>query len=194
MICVYCFTFPNLKKYVGVTSDFNRRMKQHIHEARKEQPGMVVSRALQKYKSVNVKILGMFDNYEDANNFEIEMIKKLDSMDFGYNVTSGGMGSSGYSRSDETKKKLSKSLKGNPKLMGRTPWNSGKQFSEEVKTKISKTLGSVLVLVFKDNQLIGEWVNLNQCAQELGLHRGNITHCLKGKLKSTGGYTFEIKK
>lgn len=194
MICVYCFTFPNLKKYVGVTSDFNRRMKQHVHEAKKEQPGMVVSWALKKYKLVNVKILGMFDNYDDANMFEIEMIRELGSIEFGYNVTSGGLGSSGYQRSEETKIKLSKSLKGNPKLMGRTPWNTGKPFTSEVRSKISKTLGSKPVLVFKDGEFIGEWSNLNQCAQDLNLYRGNITHCLKGKLKSTGGYKFEIKK
>jgi hypothetical protein len=38
---------------------------------------------------------------------------------------------------------------------------------------------------------VGTWTNLNKCGQDLGLYRGNISHCLSGKLKTTGGYSFE---
>ena len=41
------------------------------------------------------------------------------------NLTDGGEGDSGYTHSDESRKKMSKALK------GRTPWNKGKKMSKE---------------------------------------------------------------
>lgn len=71
----------------------------------------------------------------------------------------------------------------------------GKCRSKEDKLKISKTLGSKKVLVYnKKDVFIGEWENLTKCSEDLGLFRGNITHCLKGKLNSTGGFIFKYKK
>ncbi|WPH57033.1 HNH endonuclease family protein [Enterococcus phage G01] len=40
----------------------------------------------------------------------------------------------------------------------------------------------------------GEWndyCSISECARQLGVHRGNISSCLTGKLRQTGGYVFE---
>jgi hypothetical protein len=122
------------------------------------------------YKTWNVRILGMFESYDEAYIAERETIKLHGSSikEYGYNVCDGGRGPSAY-----------------------PAWNKGKPFSQEIRDKVSKTLGSTPINVFKDGTLIGAWINLNKCSQDLKLHRGNITHCLNGKLKTTGGYSFE---
>jgi predicted GIY-YIG superfamily endonuclease len=171
---VYCMTFPNCKKYIGVTNDFKRRIRQH-RSAYKNNRGSLVHRAIRKYGEnlVNIKILGTFENRSDALNFEQKMISQSDSFGMGYNLTLGGEGQVGS--------------------IGRTPWNKNKPLNDQVRSKISKTLGSKPVNVYKTGNFIGCWHNLNKCSRDLNLHRGNITHCLTGKLKTTGGYSFEYR-
>lgn len=62
-------------------------------------------------------------------------IEKYDSFYNGYNCTLGGCGTRGYKHTDETKKELSKKLKGKPSPIKGKP---GKPRSEETKQKISK--------------------------------------------------------
>ena len=38
-----------------------------------------------------------------------------------------------------------------------------------------------------------EYYGTNECARQMGLHQSNITKVLKGKYKTTGGYTFKYK-
>lgn len=43
----------------------------------------------------------------------------------------------------------------------------------------------------------GEWndyKSISECARELGLHQSSISMCLKGKRKTSGGYTFKYKE
>ncbi len=174
MNIVYCFTFPNGKKYIGVTSNFNRRMTMHKQSAKSRTNDSLVHKALRKYKTVTVKILGRFEKFEDALNEEQKLIKELNTREtgYGYNLTNGGEGT-----------------------LGCSPWNKGKVFKSETKEKISVSLGSKPIEVFKkDGTFVGSWINLNKCSTELKLYRGNITHCLKGKLNSTGGYIFKYKE
>lgn len=164
MIYLYCATLPNNKKYIGVTRDINHRFRNHkISKS-------VFGNALRKYKTWNLKIIGYFDNYEDAYAAEQEAISiyKSSVKYYGYNVSQGGPGPSKWE-----------------------PWNKGKKLNKDTKDKISLTLGSKPVKVFKNNVLVGTWFNLNECSRDLNIHRSNITHCLNNKLKSTGGYTFE---
>lgn len=165
MIYLYCITFPNCKKYVGITKNVKLRM--HHHKYAKS----VIGSAFRKFKIANVKIMGYYKNYEDAYKAEIELIKELESTvkDFGYNVSKGGQGPSVYKA-----------------------WNRGIPQKEEVKSKISKSCGSKTVIVYKDGQVVGTWTNLNKCSSDLKVHRGNISHCLSGRLKKTGGYKFEV--
>lgn len=165
MIYMYCATLPNHKKYVGITSDINHRFRNHkISDS-------VFGRALRKYKTWNVKIIGYFETYEEAFEAEKIAINKYGSSikEFGYNVSEGGRGPTKCSA-----------------------WNLGINWPEETKDKISKAFGRKPVKVFKNGELVGTWNNLNKCSEDLMIHRGNISHCLSGKLKSTGGYTFEV--
>lgn len=83
--------------------------------------------AIQKYGWDNFEheIVASNLTKEEADNFEILLIKELKTYDnnFGYNLTLGGGGLSGYSLSEETKRKISES-------------NRGKKLSDETKRKI----------------------------------------------------------
>lgn len=39
-----------------------------------------------------------------------------------------------------------------------------------------------------------EFYGTNECARQLGLNNAHITSVLKGRLKQTGGYTFQYKE
>ncbi|QVU02042.1 HNH endonuclease family protein [Enterococcus phage vB_EfaS_785CS] len=39
-----------------------------------------------------------------------------------------------------------------------------------------------------------EYPSMGECARRLGLSQGNISNCLHGKLRQTGGYVFQYKE
>ena len=54
--------------------------------------------------------------------------------------------------------------------------------------------GAKPFLVYKDGELIGEWLAQRECASALKLDFGHINSCLHGKRKTHGGYTFKYKE
>ena len=70
----------------------------------------------------------IYDNQDELNAAEIATINKYDSFNNGYNGTLGG--NSGGKISEEQKRKISETLKGN------IPWNKGKVTSEETLAKL----------------------------------------------------------
>ena len=148
-------------------------------------------RIVNKY-GYRVEIIKEGISEKEALLIEFNTIKMYKSL--GYceaNLTNGGKGGlSGFSHSDQTKKLIGESKKGK-KFPNLSKSATGRILSESMKLKISTTLGSKLVRVLKDGKIIGRWINLNKCAKDLNLYRPNITHCLKGRIKTTGGYTFK---
>lgn len=67
------------------------------------------------------------------------------------------------------------------------------EYSEELLiSKIKRTRNNRDFIV-KDlnNNIIGIWNNQTYCANELNIHRGNISKCLSGVLSKCNGYIFE---
>ena len=85
---VYCHTFPNGKRYVGISSDCENRWKNG--KGYETQPKM--DRAIQKYGWENIKhdivLSGL--SKEQANELEKYLISELNTIQNGYNVTIGG--------------------------------------------------------------------------------------------------------
>lgn len=137
----------------------------------------------------------------------IKLFKKYNRCEA--NFALGGVGSSGFKVSEETKQKLSNIFK------GRKFREYGK-LSDITKSKISKSrkkaranrLGCAHKKESKDKNAISnggkqftainkitnkvEWSGVNQaeCARILSLHQGHISSCLLGRRKSHRGYTF----
>ena len=111
---VYCHTNKfNNKKYVGITSkSVNARWKNG--KGYKTSPHF--NSAIKKYGWDNFKHEILLSNLtrEEAEQKEKEYISKwnLTDKNFGYNLTEGGEGTSGYKVSEKAKRKMSERMKG----------------------------------------------------------------------------------
>jgi hypothetical protein len=127
----------NAKQYVGISKNLDERWKQH-KKALGENP--LLHRAIKKYGKdcfVFTHIADAFDK-EAAFNLERLLIDQHNTFHpNGYNLTKGGEGGGGakFGRvvSEDTKKKISESLLGNP-----SP-RKGVTLTEETKRKLSES-------------------------------------------------------
>lgn len=132
----------NGKKYVGQAKDFKRREYQW-HDTKQSYAGALINNARKKYGVENFKteILDECETLEEANELEKYYIKKLNTkFPNGYNLTNGGEGIEGFEHSEETRKKIAETKKGerNPQY-GKTPWNKGMTMNDELREKLSKS-------------------------------------------------------
>jgi len=122
---LYQLSFPNGKKYIGITSKTaEERFKRHFWRSKKNP----CQRAIHKYGKENVviSVLGECDNWELLCLAEREAIEKFNTLSpNGYNLTLGGEGTLGFKYSVETKQKMSISGRNKPKI------------SEETRAKMS---------------------------------------------------------
>lgn len=101
--------------------------------------GKLIKDSIKKYGSDNFikEILEECDTKDLLNSREIYWISKYNSTDLeiGYNLSKGGgqIAIKGRIVSEETRKKLSKKLK------GKKSWNEGKHHSDQTKQKISNS-------------------------------------------------------
>lgn len=131
---VYLHTFPNGKRYVGITcQDVKRRWRNG-----KGYEGQVVYGAILKYGWNNIKHEVLFEGLtkEQAEEEEKALIKRYDTTSHAnvYNVELGGNATGKVS--DESKRKNSESHKG--LMAGEKHWHYGQHWSDEVKKKISE--------------------------------------------------------
>ncbi len=192
---VYIHISPNNKYYIGITSQDNI--------SRRWQNGY--GYRLQNYFYNAIKKYG-WDNFQheiiannlteaEAKNFEILLIENLHSnkADYGYNISSGGGGTSGYKKSEETINKIRIRNSGeNSAWFGRT------HTKEEI-DKISKSHMGELNPMYnrfgKDNPkskpviciTTGDiFESLSEAHNKTGVSVGNICSCCKGFLKFAG--------
>lgn len=71
----------------------------------------------------------------------------------------------------------------------------GSKHSAETNLKRAISMGAKPFLVFDIlNNLVGEWINKEECARALNLNGTNINRCLNNKRKTHKGYTFKYKE
>lgn len=123
----------------------------------------------------------------------------------------------GVKHTDTTRKNMSNSHIGNTnavghivsaeskeimsrKNKGKVPWMDGKTHTIEVRNKIGlKGLGRVshnkkIILQFdKRNNFIKEWESITKAARYLGIRMINVSACLRGKSKTSGGFIWRYK-
>lgn len=116
---IYKYTSPANKIYIGQTTDEKRRRKTFLN-LNKSYGGVKIDRARLKYKPENFKyeilFKSSFTSAKDAQKKLDEMeqyyIEQYDSYKTGYNMTYGGYTTTGFTFSEEQKKKLSEYRKG----------------------------------------------------------------------------------
>lgn len=121
----------NGKSYIGVTVNFNRRMKEHQYR-HKEKTTSKFYRAIRKYGWGNFQWETIYTSNDWDFTYTIMenyFIRIYDTYKNGYNMTFGGEGTLGntYKHSQETKERLRKQ-------------HLGKSQTKETKQKISKSL------------------------------------------------------
>lgn len=211
---VYMHIFPNGKKYIGITTlDLERRWANG-----KNYEKQMVYNAIKKYGWGNIKHELLFENLtkEQAEKKEIELISlyKTSDRNFGYNIELGG--NSYGKKSEETKQKISKKLKGRvfteeakkkmsasakkKKLTQQHKNNIGKSLSKEkchwFGTKRTKQEKERIMDYFAKRILCvetnKEYKTYLQIQKETGINRLGVSRCIQGTQNTAGGCHWKI--
>ena len=112
---IYKIPFPNGKCYIGLTTNIDKRWKEHRNIARRGCSTRCLYSAIKKYNMVETFQLIEIDTAETAEELcekEIAHIEKYNSYNKnGYNMTYGGDSTNGYIFTEEDRKKMSNSQK-----------------------------------------------------------------------------------
>ena len=179
---VYCLTNKiNGKQYIGIT-------KQDAHKRWRKGAGYKkptrIGSAIAKYGWDNFEHEILFENItkEEASQKEIELIEKLNTINNGYNVQSGGFNSNNGVVSEETRKKSSIAHKGQH--------NSPK--TEFKKGEISKAHLMIMTPVYCV-ELDKVFKSIAEAKRELNIG-SHIWDFLNGKRNKCGGYHWKYAK
>ena len=201
---VYRHIFPNGKSYIGITcaKPYIRRWRGGSSYAKQPK----IWNAICKYGWENIKHEILFDNLsaEEANQKEQEMIQYYQSIENGYNISSGGGGTNGIPCSEETRKKISQAnkgrSKGNPEhilawVKAHGVWNKGKKLSPEHLAKITAERRSrcnkpIGAFDSKTGVLIAQYDSASDAARFCGVSKENISRCAHGGRKTSAGYVW----
>lgn len=196
---VYKHIFPNNKIYVGITKK-SPEIRWNKGKGYKLCP--LMNKAIEKYGWDNVRHEILFTNLskKEAEQKEIELIKKYqcNNSKYGYNIENGG--NCCGTHSEETKKKISEAQKGNKNCIGRF-------MSQETRKKIGNAnreikltekqkehLSNISKNKKKVNQydLSGNFIKqyecLKQAEKETGILSQNIGEVCRGQQKYAKGY------
>lgn len=208
--CVYKHTSPNGKVYVGITL---RNPIYRWNNGNGYCNNKYFLCAIKKYGWDNFKHEILFAGLteEEAEQKEIELIKQYNSTDrnFGYNILKGGnisdnipKGKNHYNygkhRTEATKQKLSYaashiSEETRHKLsiakLGKSTWNKGLKFSEDVCKKMSENRPKKAVLQFsKDGLFINKYESVTEAGKQTNVCIQNISFVCEHKRRSAGGF------
>ncbi len=139
MGCLYEISFPNGKRYLGITTvTLARRMTVHRSHARLGRRGAIYG-ALRKYGTAAMaRQLVVSNDRKYLTELEKNAIRVFGTqVPKGYNLTSGGDGVAGYRWTPEQKLAQSRARKGVP--TGVSPMR-GRIHSPEARAKISAAL------------------------------------------------------
>lgn len=222
---IYKHTSPSGKVYIGQTRAKNpvvrwRNGGKGYYRVNKfgdyQQPAMV--NAINKYNwdEWSHEIIDQCQTQEEANKLEqyyINLYKSSDS-NFGYNITEGGGGHCGQPMSEQTKQRLSQSIKQKwqdpdyrekQKSKEHLPMhentrkallkaNTGRKCSEETKQKIRNTKLNYILQFSLNGELLGEFKTAKEAGKCINKSITSITNCCKGKSKKCDKYLFIYKQ
>lgn len=162
----------NGKQYVGQTSDFKRRERDWRRKTRYS--NSTIAQDVEKYglDVWEVKILDTVEDKlgDDAERYYIEKYNTL--YPSGYNKYSGGVKGFTFQLEEETKSKISNSLKGKSRMS-----EDGKKIvAEAARERFSKTVYQYTL----DGKLVAIWESARKAAKQLGFSQGNISNCCNG--------------
>ena len=201
---VYRHIFPNGKSYIGITcvNPYHRRWRNGY--GYRGQPKMY--NAIVKYGWENVTHEILFSNLplDEANRAEQAMISKFNSVENGYNISTGGGGTYGIPCSEETKFKIGNANRGKTcvdkqRLAIYTAkhgvWNKGKaltgehyrKIAEERRARCNKPISAYNPATMEK---VLSFESCVSAAEKLGVLKGEISRCAVGKRKTSHGFVW----
>ena len=148
--------------------------------------GTAITRAVKKYGKDNfqVEVLYYYETVEECRADEERILTEYNVRDcpHSYNCKNSAIGWTSEDMSGEKHPMYGRTGENNP-MYGRT-------HTEEHRNKISQAHGGKPFVAIKDGK-IKIFTSQAECSRVLGLHHSAINKCLKGKYKTTGGYTFK---
>ncbi len=199
---IYKITNPKGKVYIGQTTNFEKRIS--YYRLGKVKGQKKIYNSLQKYgwesHTVGILYTGPLTE-EGLNQLEIHYIRIYNSFKGGLNMTLGGdrpPSWKGKKHTAESNAKRSAALK-------------GKKYSPETKAKLSAVKKGIkrgpqspehiakrsaarlkpISQYTKDGTWIRDWNGLTEAAETLGIDRGHISGCARGRRKSAGGFIWK---
>lgn len=134
---IYKIVSPSGKVYIGLTSNYCKRMCHYKNHKSLKQPYLFASFKKYGFENHHTSIIDQFESELDyahgkemfwVRSYMSNIIKWKDGD--GLNLTHGGQGTVGYKATDEQRKRLSEAHKGLPS------GQKGKKMSEETKQKL----------------------------------------------------------
>lgn len=198
------YNLINQKCYVGKSINVYARMRDHILELNnKTHVNTHLKHSWNKYGEENFQflLLEKVENESDINEREMYYIRLLESKNhsYGYNLTEGGEGSTGFAHSDESKVLLS--LKAKERLKDKTNHPLyGKKHSDKAKKRMSvkkREKSPSIVQLDLDGNFVRKWNNIHEAVESLSFltnsDRNNLYHCLTGNVYSCKGYRWALE-
>jgi group I intron endonuclease len=137
---LYIMTFPNGKKYVGITVNLGKRKSCHKSRAKNGcDYSEYLYNAINKYGWENIEweVADGYESWDELCELEIEAIATYNTTnkDVGYNLTTGGDGYAGFTHTEEWKEMMSERMSGeNSPCWGRKLTDEQKAHLSEINT------------------------------------------------------------
>jgi group I intron endonuclease len=134
--CIYIFTSPSGKSYIGKTTNFSKRKADHVNYSHNKESQLPFHRAIREYgiDKFQQEVIECEEN--ELDNFERLFIGVFKGIGKIYNCTDGGEGIKGWHHPPEICKKIGQK-------------GLGRKHSDETKNKMS--------LAHKGKVLSAEW-------------------------------------
>ena len=152
--------------------------------------GKIIKRAIEKYGKENfqVEVLYYYDTVEECRSHEARILTEYNVKDcpHSYNCKNGAIGWISEDITGENNPMYGKRGKDTPMY--------GKHHTDATRKKLSqanKNVMTPLVAIQIDTGKVKIFESQKECSRVLGVYQGHISECLKGRRKSTGGYTFK---
>lgn len=206
MVGIYKITSPNGRIYIGQSIDLERRRTSYSRQDCGGQPRLHKSLAKYGFFKHTFEIVEecLFEELNIRERYWQDLYDVLGEMGLNCILTETNekprvISQESRYKQSTTHKALHKTQKGREaraKQVANTDYNSfqEKRMSNRDEVARAKKSYKAILQVSKDGVCIREWASIKQASETLGLYQGNISTCLGGKTRTSGGFIWKYKE
>lgn len=188
----------NGKCYVGESINLRKRYQNHKHN----KGNQIINKSINKYKFENFEFI-ILKTFNITNKtvlwiYENYYIKLYNTLKYnGYNIKPWGRGNLNRNWSQETKNKISKTLKEKEITKGKNNGMYGKKHSKSSLDKMSKNRKKIsndyikkpiYQIDIQTDKIIKKWNSLTEAKTVLKCNISGISECINNKRKTSFGF------